>query len=101
MRMLVSVTIPHEPFNTLVRTKRVGAILHKILDELKPESVYFTEEAGSRGALLVIDVEDSSQIPLIAEPFFLNLNADCRFRIAMTPEDLEKAGLDELGEKWG
>jgi hypothetical protein len=99
--MLVSVTMPHEPFNSLVRTKRVGQILRKILDDLKPESVYFTEEAGSRGALLVIDVADSSQIPIIAEPFFLNFNADCRFRIAMTPEDLEKAGLDDLGEKWG
>ncbi len=101
MRMLVSVAMPHEPFNTLVRTKRVGSIFRKILDELKPELVYFTEEHGRRGALLVLDVNDPSQIPVIAEPFFLNFNAECRFRIAMTPEDLEKAGLDELGEKWG
>jgi len=34
-------------------------------------------------------------------PFFLNFNADCEFRIAMSPEDLGKAGLDELGKKWG
>jgi hypothetical protein len=26
--------------------------------------------------------------------------ADCEFRIAMSPEDLGKAGLDELGKKW-
>jgi len=35
----------------------------------------------------------------ISSPFFLNFNADCEFRIAMSPEDLGKAGLDELGKK--
>ena len=27
MRMLLTVTIPHEPFNTLVRQKKAGAIM--------------------------------------------------------------------------
>ena len=40
-------------------------------------------------------------IAALAEPFFLNFNADCRFRIVMTPEDLGKAGLDALADKWG
>jgi hypothetical protein len=43
---------------------------------------------------------NSSRIPSFAEPFFLNFNADCEFRIAMSPEDLGSAGLDELGKKW-
>ncbi len=101
MRMLLNVTIPHEPFNTLVREKKAGTIIRRILDELRPESVYFTEENGMRGAVLVIDVAEPSRVPSLAEPFFLNFNADCRFRIAMSPEDLEKAGLDKLGDKWG
>ncbi len=101
MRMLLNVSIPHEPFNTLVREKKVGPIIRRILDELKPESVYFTEENGKRGAVLVVDVAEPSRVPSMAEPFFLNFNADCRFRIAMSPEDLEKAGLDKLGEEWG
>jgi hypothetical protein len=101
MRMLLNVTIPHEPFNTLVREKRVGPIMKRILDELRPEAAYFTEENGTRGAVLVIDVAQASKVPAFAEPFFLNFNADCRFRIVMSPEDLAKAGLDELGEKWG
>ena len=41
------------------------------------------------------------QIPFFSEPFFLNFDADCEFRIAMSPEDLVKAGLEELGKKWG
>jgi hypothetical protein len=100
MRMLLSVTIPHEPFNTLVREKKAGTILQRILAEMKPEAAYFTEQDGSRGAVFVIEVSDPSRVPSFAEPFFLNFNADCRFRIVMSPEDLARAGLDALGEQW-
>ena len=101
MRMLLTVSIPHEPFNTLVRKGNAGALMAKILDETKPEAVYFTEEDGHRAAILVLNLEKPSQVPSLAEPWFLNFNADCRFRIVMSPEDLEKAGLEELGKKWG
>jgi hypothetical protein len=101
MKMIMNVRIPHEPFNTLVREGKVSEIIRRILDDLKPESIYFTEQDGTRGAVAVIDVADSSRIPFFSEPFFINFNADCEFRIAMSPEDLEKAGLDELGKKWG
>ena|SRR2546426_9974321 len=100
MRMLLTVTMPHEPFNTLVREKKAGAIIGRILEELTPEAVYFTEENGTRGAVLVIDVAEPSRIPSFAEPFFLTFNADCRFRLVMSPEELGRAGLDALGEKW-
>jgi hypothetical protein len=101
MKMLLTVEIPHEPFNTLVRKGKVGEILGKILDDIKPESVYFTEQDGKRGAVLVIDLKDASKVPFFAEPFFLSFNADCKFRIAMSPDDLAKAGLEEIGKKWG
>ena len=100
MRMLLNVDIPHEPFNTALRNGTVGATIRRIIAETKPESVYFTEQNGRRGATLVVQVEQSSQIPSLAEPWFLNFNADCQFRIAMTPEDLQQAKLDELGKKW-
>jgi len=100
MRMLLTVTMPHEPFNTLVREKKAGPILQRILEEIKPEAAYFTEQDGARGAVLVIEVAEPSRVPSFAEPFFLNFNADCRFRIVMSPEDLARAGLDALGEKW-
>ena len=44
MRMLLHVTIPHEPFNTLLRQKKAGPIIARILQALQPEAVYFTEE---------------------------------------------------------
>lgn len=100
MRMLLNVVIPHEPFNSLVRKGTAGALLGKILDELRPEAVYFTELDGHRGVTLVVDVESPAQVPRFCEPFFLNFNADCKLRIVMGPDDLQRAGLDQLGKKW-
>ena len=101
MRMLLTVEVPHEPFNTAVREGTAGPTLNRILEDLQPEAVYFTEQDGTRGAVLIVNVDKPSDIPSMAEPWFLSFNADCRFRIAMTPEDLAAAGLDELGKKWG
>src|SRR6187551_3146789 len=100
MRMMITAELPHEPFNTLVRENKAGQILGKILEELKPEAVYFMEQHGRRCGVLIIDIADPSRIPSIAEPFFLQFNADCRFRPVMSPADLGKAGLEELGKKW-
>ena len=101
MRMIVDVVIPHEPFNSLVRSGEAGALLQKVIEHSKPESIYFTEENGTRGAVMVIDLADPTQVPHYAEPWFLAFDADCRFRVAMTPEDLGNAGLDALGQKFG
>jgi len=38
--------IPLEPFNTRVREGKAGTIMGRILDELKPEAVYFMEQNG-------------------------------------------------------
>jgi hypothetical protein len=101
VRMLLNVSLPHEPFNTAVRKGTVGETIDKILKATKPEAVYFTEQDGHRGAVLIVNVESPSQVPALAEPWFLHFHADCKFRIVMTPEDLQRAGLSELGKKWG
>ena len=100
MRMVLNIELPHEPFNAAVRNGTVGATIGRIMEQIKPEATYFTEHNGRRGAMLVVNVEQASQIPALAEPWFLHFNADCQFRIAMTPEDLQQAGLDGLGKKW-
>lgn len=101
MRMLLHAIFPNEPFNTLVRSGEAGEILKNIMDDLKPEAVYFTEEDGMRAAVLVVNLVSPSDVPKIAEPFFLKFDAECRMRIVMSPADLKNAGLDALGKKWG
>lgn len=100
MKMLLSVAIPHEPFNSLVRNGKAGEVIAHILETIRPEVAYFTEQDGTRGGIFVVDVKNPSDVPALAEPFFLNFQANCKFRILMSPEDLQKAGLEEIGKKW-
>ena len=46
MRMLVNFDLPLEPFNTLVRNGTVGQKIQQILEDIKPEAVYFSERNG-------------------------------------------------------
>ncbi len=100
MKMLVNVCCPIEPFNSMVRNGTAGEIIGRVVDDIKPESIYFTEIDGNRGVVMVVDVPDPSHIPSIAEPWYLNFEAVCEFRIAMTTDDLMKSNLTKLGEKW-
>lgn len=100
MRMLLHVKIPHEKFNAAVRDGSVEKKMKQILEETKAEAVYFTEYDGHRGAIMIININDPSEVPKFAEPWFLSFNADVQFRVAMTPEDLGRAGLEKLGKKW-
>ena len=92
MRMLLNVRMPHEPFNTLVRQGKAGAILGRILDDIKPEAVYFSEQDGKRGGTFLVEVKEPSRIPAIAEPWFLAFNAQIELHPVMVPDDLAKAG---------
>ena len=100
MKMLMIVTMPHHKFNAAVKDGTVGAKIGKILEAIKPESVYFTEFCGKRTAVLVVDLPDASKIPALAEPWFLTFEADVQLHPCMTPEDLQRAGLDSVGKQW-
>ncbi len=100
MRMLMNVTIPHHIFNAAVKNGTVGKKIGKILDAIKPEAVYFTEQNGKRGAILIVNVPNDSKVPMLAEPWFLTFEADVEFRIVMSPEDLQHSGIDAIGKKW-
>ena len=50
MKMLLTVEFPHEPFNSLVRSGRAGELIGHILETIKPEAAYFTEQPGGGGA---------------------------------------------------
>ncbi len=100
MKMLVNVAFPIEPFNSMVRNGTAGEIIGRVIEDVKPESIFFTELDGNRGAVMVVELADASAIPSIAEPWFLSFEANCEFKIAMTPDDLMKANLTKLGEKY-
>src|SRR5690242_21509982 len=75
MRFLLKVNIPVETGNAAAKAGKLGATIQSILADLKPEAVYFTDDNGQRSGFIFLDMQDASQIPAIAEPWFLAFNA--------------------------
>jgi hypothetical protein len=100
MRMLMTVKIPNAEFNAALKNGSASKTINRILEDCAAEAVYFTEEEGCRGAILVVNVDKATDIPSLAEPWFISFNAAVRFQITMTPDDLRKSGIDDLGRKW-
>jgi hypothetical protein len=93
MRMLMKVSFPVESGNAAARSGTLGTTVKGILDDLKPEAAYFiANEFGERCGYIVFDLKETSQIPSIAEPWFLAFNARLTITPAMTPQDLANAG---------
>jgi hypothetical protein len=90
MRFLVKVSFPVEAGNAAAK-KDGFKVIQTILEQQKPEAAYFIAEAGRRTGILIIDIKDASDIPRIAEPWFLALNASVEATPAMVPADLQKA----------
>ncbi len=103
MRFMLTFRIPPEEGNAAIKDGSLPQTIQSILEDLKPEAAYFGEQEGARGGFLVINMEDASQMPALAEPLFLGLGATIKTQPVMVPEDLEKAGpdLEQLAQKYG
>ena len=96
MRMLLRVSIPVESGNAAAKAGTLGSTIEKILADLKPEAAYFiADDDGNRSGFMVFDMQDQSQIPSVAEPWFLAFNANVWFRPVMNVQDLQ-AGRAEI-----
>jgi len=103
MRYLIRFRVPNESGNASLRDPQFGERMRQLLSDLGAETAYFTAVNGQRGGYIVVNFDDASKIPAMAEPLFLWLNADVEFIPVMLPEDLAKAGGDIAAamKKWG
>ncbi|MCX6286631.1 MAG: hypothetical protein NTY96_05910 [Bacteroidetes bacterium] len=103
MKYIMKVKMCLEQGNKAISDPQFGQKMHELLGDIKAEAAYFTTICGHRGAYIVLNINDASEIPAIAEPFFLWLGADVDFLPVMTPEDLAKGGpaIGAAVHKWG
>ena len=103
MRFFVKVRLDVEAANDLARQGKLGSTIQSIVEDLKPEAAYFVADEGQRTAYLVIDMKDPSELPAVAEPWFLAFSADIEAQPAMVAEDLAKAApaIERAAKKYG
>lgn len=100
MKFVMRISLPVDKFSKAILDGSIGDKMRRILEETKPEAAYFTAEDGRRGGILIVNIADTSEIPKLAEPWFLLFDAQVTFLPTMTPQDLQRAGLDAIGAKW-
>ena len=67
MKFLVKATLPVEAGNALVRDPNLQSRMDTVMGDIRPEAVYFTIENGQRTLYLFVNVENSEDMPRVAE----------------------------------
>jgi hypothetical protein len=103
MKFLIKVDMSIEAGNANISDPKFGAKMQALLKEIKAEAAYFTTVNGQRGGYIVVNMDDASQIPAVAEPLFLWFKGNVEFIPVMLPQDLAKAGpaIEAAVGKWG
>ena len=88
MRFMLTFRIPPEEGNAAMKDGSFMPAFQSIMEELQPEAAYLAEIEGARGGYFVVNMDDASQIPDIAEPFFLGLGATVQIHPVFTLDDV-------------
>ena len=95
MRMMMKMQIDTEAGSQAIADGSLSQLMQEMMERLQPESAYFGPEDGVRTTFIVFDLQDPSELPSIAEPFFSKLKATVWMFPVMNREDLQK-GLQQL-----
>ena len=68
MRFLIKATIPVEAGNALIRDPKFSKRMEDIIEDIKPEAVYFAVEGGQRTIYFVKNLPDSLGITTLPVP---------------------------------
>src|SRR5215218_3324137 len=101
MRFMLTFRVPMDEGNAGIKDGSLGQTLETIIDELKPEAAYFGPIEGARGGYLVVNFDDPSQLPAVAEPLFVGLGATIQIGPVFTPDELPTETLQQVAQKYG
>jgi hypothetical protein len=102
MKYIMKLRMSLDKGNEALSDPMFGKKMKELIAEIKAEAAYFTTVNGHRGGYFILNINDASEIPAIAEPFFFWLNAEVEFLPVMLPEDLAKAGpaIEAATKRW-
>jgi hypothetical protein len=75
VRIMISFRMPTDKGNELIKEGTFPQTFQSIMEDLQPEAAYFTDVDGARGGYLIVNMDDPSDLPAIAEPLFLGMGA--------------------------
>lgn len=91
MRMMMKVVLDTKAANKAIKDGTMGKLIGAAVERLKPEAAFFaTDESGHRCSYFVFDMKEPSQLPVIVEPFYMELEAHVHIAPCMSGEDLQK-----------
>jgi hypothetical protein len=93
MRMLMRVQMDTTAANQAIKAGQMMEVINGAAERLRPEAMYFSLHNGRRCAYFVVNIEEASQMPMMAEPLFQGINAEIDLFPAMTLDEVA-AGID-------
>lgn len=91
MRFIVRASIPNEAGNQMLKNPEFSKKMEMVMGDLRPESVYFGVENGKRTIFMVVNVKEGCDLPSVAEPLWMGLNACVDFVPVMDQSEFAKA----------
>jgi hypothetical protein len=90
MRVMVRMRTNTEKSSQALRSGGLSQVIGRFMDRAKPEAAYFTIDDGVRTAFFVLDMQKSSEMPVLFEEAFRELGAEIQVMPVMTSEELRE-----------
>ena len=90
MKFLVRLRMPTEHGNKLLQDPDFAKKLEGMLNQIKPEAVYFTPIEGERGIYMIVNLASADMMARIFEPICQALNCKLDLTPVMELTDLKK-----------
>ncbi len=95
MRVLLQATIPVIQGNEAIRQGKLERIINEVTAKVRPEATYFYPYEGNRTLLMIFDLKDTMDMPMISEPLYQELNALVQWYPILNKDELIH-GLENL-----
>ena len=90
MKFLLRLHMPTESGNKVLQDPNFPKKLEGVLNQIKPEAVYFAPIEGERGIYMIVNLASADMIAGIAEPLWTIFNCKLDLTPLMELSDLQK-----------